>query len=137
MQIREGASAPPGCDSTQVVNWITAFLDAAQRGDAASMADRFVEVPIASVDDRPKGEFRQLFSRDKLVAYYMERYRAGESQSLRRINVGYSGGRAQFGFEIDRQASDLDGVVPGKGEIDCESGQISIWNVGQLGQIRR
>jgi hypothetical protein len=135
--VREGASAPPGCGEDRVVARVTSFLDAVRSGTAAVMAESFVESPIASVDDRPNGEFRQLNSRDAVVDYYLARHRAGEELRLLRITVGYDqtydafSVEANFGMEIERKAPGLRGLMLGKGVLTCDSGRIRVWNTGQ------
>ena len=101
------------------------------------MMESFVDAPIASVDDRPVGEYRPINSRDALIAYYLGRHRVGEKLRLIHISVGYQQSydafatEAHFGMEIERTAPDLGGIMLGKGVLSCETGRIRVWQIGQ------
>jgi hypothetical protein len=131
IRLREG-TPPVGCEPTVVARIITTALNAINTGDQQTLAHVFSELPILSMDSRPRGTYYQFSgTQQELLAYFAERHRLGETDRLVMLDVGYASGRAQFGLSIARHAADVDGLAPGKGELDCASGRIDIWNTGQ------
>jgi hypothetical protein len=132
IRLREGQSAPPGCAPADVAQWIASALDALSSGNQDRLAGAFRDNPVFSVSTEPGGTFFVLSGgQQELLAYFAERHRHGEVARLQQLDVGYSGGRAQFGFLLSREADDVKGVAPGKGELDCETHRIEVWNVGR------
>lgn len=132
IRLREGHIPPVGCEPTVVARIITTALNAINAGDQQTLAHVFSELPIFSMDSRPRGTYYQFSgTQQELLGYFAERHRLGETDRLMMLDIGYASGRAQFGLSIARHAADVDGLAPGKGELDCASGRIDIWNIGQ------
>lgn len=132
IRVREGPSPPPGCTPGEVAKLIAFALDALSSGDQERLARAFYDNPVFSMDTRPRGTFFVLSGGQReLLAYFVERYRHGEVTRLVQLDVTFSDRRAQFGLLVSREADDGTGVAPGKGELDCGSQRIFIWNIGQ------
>ena len=133
IRLRQGHTPIPGCEPAVVARIINTALDAISTGDQQTLTRVFSELPLFSMDTRPRGTFYEFSgTQQQLLAYFAERHRLGETARLVSLDVGYSAGRAQFGLSIARQAADVDGVAAGKGELDCSSGRIAIWNIGRV-----
>lgn len=132
IRLREGHTPFVGCEPPVVARIIRTALDAMSTGDQQTLARVFSELPLFSMDTRPRGTFYEFSgTQQQLLAYFAERHRLGETARLVSLDVGYGAGRAQFGLSIAREAADVDGVAAGKGELDCGSGRIDIWNIGR------
>jgi hypothetical protein len=110
------------------------YFDAFNRGDQAALRDMFGSAIFTSPNPPPRGFFISS-GQQQLLDYFAERHAQHETLRLTKLQIGYSGNRVGLAPTIDRRADDIvPEIVSAKGELDCASGAISVWNLGGWGR---
>jgi hypothetical protein len=155
VSIRADSTIPRGCNPTEVVQLITSFLDAFNRGDQQQLPEFFSDVADTTQEDTfhwysvggPPDSFNPGFlanNRDELVVYLADRHTHGERMTLLQISYGTSQvgpgvpSDRGIGFVLDvqRSADDIPTHQAGvKGGIDCQEQTILRWAMGHRGIV--
>ena len=144
---------PTGCRPDDVVQFLSAFIDAFNRGDQQRL-QHFFPGEASQVQDGafhwyavggPPGGINPGFTaenRDELMAYFAERHAHGEYMQLLQIDYGtdrnWEDGERGIDFTLDvrRSAEDIPMHEAGvKGAIDCREQTIYVWSMGDRGIV--
>lgn len=149
-------AVPRGCNPTEVVQLITAYLDAFNRSDQQQLLHFF----SSETDRNQEGAFNwysvggptdginpgfNAASRDELMVYLTERHTHDERMTLLQIDYGTNPTNRygeesyrEIGFTLDvlRSADDIPTHQAGvKGGIDCQELTIYVWSQGDRGIV--
>jgi hypothetical protein len=140
--VRNAGPLPAGCESEEVVAFLTAFLDAFNRGDAAALPGFFPEEGAYPYTDKRgfqwysvtdlEGHF-VIYDPAELAAYFASRHEQHERLQLLELEVG-AGPHPSVGivFRLSREADDLPlREMVGKGAIYCDDLTIFVWSMAQ------
>lgn len=137
---------PTGCSPEAVVDLVSDFLDAFNRGDRAALSLYFPSgvAPAETVEPgkfhwytvggRPSGingHGFQANNRDELLRYFDERHGADERMRLLQIEMQASRDAGiAIQFNIARDAVDIPAhVAGGKGAVMCKERTIWVWSM--------
>jgi hypothetical protein len=133
---RDDPGLPAACRPRRLARHIAGFFGAFNRGDPSAVD--FVDPSEGwySVSDG-RGRHFVTYSRSGLPEYFARRHRRGERLRLLEVDVSYARGLGHMAYRVERRAGDLArlGIVGttavGKGALDCETGKIVVWSMGQ------
>lgn len=138
---RDLVGAPSDCTPQALGQLIVSFLNAVDEGTVNTSLDAFV-APVQDFKWYSDGssstprlnEASQ--DRSTLAHYFADRHRLGEAAQLLQLAVAVREANdiADIQFILRRVASDLPVAKPyshGKGAVDCTSGQIIVWSLGE------
>ncbi|MDQ3044531.1 MAG: hypothetical protein M3R06_05190 [Chloroflexota bacterium] len=143
----EGKPFAEGCGVEFVVDLLTGFLDAFNRGDQEALA-RYFPSEVAEFPPEigkfnwygvggPPNSFNPGFTamnRDELLVYFAERHDQHEQMRLLQVEVGEEWHGLGMTLDIDRRADDIPHHEAGvKAAIDCPSETIWVWGMGDRG----
>lgn len=130
------------------VRIVTGFISAYNRGDQEALRGYFSAEAAGRGNQAEPGQFGWFavtgeegginpgagaYSRDELLPYLAERHAHHERLRLLQIDVGRSWRPhgLEILFDVDRRADDIPThTAGGKGSLDCATGTIIVWNLG-------
>lgn len=137
---RDSQRGPQPCRPRQVGETVTGFFNAINRGDAEEAIDYLTSelgwYSITEGNPRDGGRHFVAYNSDELRDYLHRRVSVDERVYLLEIDVDYEPARAigHVAYSLLRTAEDLTDYAAeagGKGAIDCDSGRIAVWSMGQ------
>ena len=138
-----------GCRPSDAAGLIQRFLGAVNNRDSTGI-DETWSLPASSsgeqwysITEGDPGSGGRHFvarTRSELLAYFDERFDAGENMRLVMADVGPSrSGRAAIGFVLSRHADDVDPslggpnrLAQGKADMDCQRQVLFVWSMAQV-----
>lgn len=138
---RDATAGPLHCRPEQVGRLVVDFFAAVNRGHLADIMRAFTKKNgwYSVTEGNPRNGRRHFvaYRPAKLRSYFKARIRQHERMHLVEIDVGYErpGNLGHVAYSLIRSADDLDGYAEeaaGKGAIDCASGRIAVWSMGQI-----
>lgn len=137
---RNASRGPRNCLPENVGRQVSNFFAALNRGDLdevmASFTDNLGWYSVTEGNRRNDGRHFVAHEPEELRAYFEDRVQHNERLHLLEIDVDFERSRniGHVAYNILRSADDLRGYATeagGKGAIDCETGRIAIWSMGQ------
>lgn len=128
----------PGCSPEQVAKRIQGFLAAFNAGDQTALAATFDRSLNFSEPNPLPPTLFTAYGAQQLLDYFAGRHAQHESRQLVTLQLSYGAqgdrDRIDFGYDIQRTADDTNDLAPGKGQMSCATGTMSVW---QMGSSRR
>jgi len=95
----------------------------------------FGQSVIFTSPNPPPRSFFISTGQQQLLDYFSERHAQHEVLRLTKLQIDYTGDRVGLAPTINRRADDIvSEIVLAKGELDCASSTIRVWNLGGWGR---
>lgn len=137
---RDTSRGPDYCHPENVGSLVANFFAAVNGGEADRVTDSFTSelgwYSVTEGNPRNGGRHFVAYEPSKLRTYFEDRVSHNERMYLIEIDVAYerAGNLGHVAYSLLRSGDDLTEYAAeagGKGAIDCKSGRIEVWSMGQ------
>lgn len=139
-KIRVGGNQPavPGCGPIEVADAVTRLFAAYSEGNGAAAGGMLVPYIHWFTFTRPaeRGGHVDIGTPSAIAGYIAKRHAQHERLALTSLDLNGPGGGAgsdamNVGYEFEWSADDGSGRGHGKGALECPSGKILVWSMGE------